>query len=204
MQRDTAPVTAILLAAGLSTRMGRPKPLLPWGGRTLVACQVEALWGASVADVVVVTGHEAGAVTAALEGTGARIAHNSAYAAGRAGSVRAGALAVPDGSDVLVLNVDQPRDAALIRAVLDAHRAAGGLITVPVYEGRRGHPVVFAAALLPALRTVTEATEGLRAVMRAHADAVVEVPVDDPRVLLDINTPDTYRKALEGGLGAEE
>ena len=189
-------VASILLAAGLSTRMGRPKPLLPWDGRTLVEYQVAQLRAAGAAEVIVVTGHEAAAVAEALQGSNARLVHNPSYAAGRAGSVRAGALAAPDGMDVLVLNVDQPRPASVTRALLDAHRAAPGRITVPVYQGRRGHPVIFAASLLPELRRVSDEREGLRDVMRAHARAIHEVPIADPRVLLDVNTPEAHQEAL--------
>ena len=189
-------VTAIVLAAGLSTRMGTPKPLLPWDGRTLVEYQVAQLRAAGIAEVIVVTGHEAGAVERALMSSDARLVHNPAYAAGRAGSVRTGALAAPDGLEVLLLNVDQPRPAGVTRALLDAHRAAPALIAVPVYQGRRGHPALFAASLLRELRRVTDEREGLRAVMRAHAAAVREVPSEDPRVLLDLNTPESYQDAL--------
>jgi molybdenum cofactor cytidylyltransferase len=187
---------AILLAAGLSTRMGRPKPLLPWDGRPLVRFQVEQLLAAGIEDVVVVTGHEAEAVQAALHDVAVRVAYNPEYAAGRAGSVRTGASAVRgDAPFVVILNVDQPRPAELIGALVCGHVASGAAITVPVFEGRRGHPAIFAGALLPELRAVAEETEGLRAVMRRHAADVHEAPVSDPRALLDTNTPEAYQAA---------
>jgi molybdenum cofactor cytidylyltransferase len=190
------PVAALLLAAGLSTRMGRPKPLLPWGEEPLVVYQVRQLAQAGAAPIIVVTGHARAAVEAALRDTGAIPVFNAAYAAGRAGSVRVGARAVPDDTAVLVLGVDQPRPAAVARALIAAYRAGGAAITVPLHAGRRGHPVLFAPWLLPELQAVTEAEEGLRAVLRAHARAVHEHPMDDPRVLLDLNTPEDYREAL--------
>jgi molybdenum cofactor cytidylyltransferase len=183
--------------------MGRPKPLLPWGDGTLVEAQVAALSGAGVDDVVVVTGHEAKAVEEALVGSGARAVFNPAFAAGRATSVRAGAGAVCEGTElIVVLSVDQPRPAELIRAVIEAHRGSGALVTVPRHAHRRGHPVVFAGVLLAELRQVTEEGEGMRAVRRRHADRTHEVDVDDPRALLDVNTPDAYAEALRAfGLG---
>ena len=187
---------AVLLAAGLSTRMGRPKPLLPWDGRTLVEFQVAQLQEGGVEHIIVVTGHEAGAVAAVLDGSGAHVVFNAAYREGRAGSVRAGALAAPADHAIVVLNVDQPRPAAITRELLAAHAAGGASITVPVFAGRRGHPVVFAAALLPELQEVDEATQGLRAVRDAHAADLHEHPVTDPRVLLDVNTPEAYLEAL--------
>lgn len=190
-------IAALLLAAGLSTRMGRPKPLLPWGDRTLVEAQVAMLRDAGADDIVVVTGHEADRIEQVLVGSGARVVFNPRYAEGRATSVRAGAQAIPDGTGcIVVLSVDQPRTADLVRAVIDAHLRAGALITVPRHAGRRGHPVVFAGSLLPELREVTEEGEGMRAVRRRHADRTVEVEVADEQVLLDVNTPDAYAAAL--------
>ncbi|MER3420255.1 MAG: hypothetical protein C4290_06910, partial [Chloroflexota bacterium] len=118
------------------------------------------------------------------------------YAGGRAGSVRVGAAAVREPvTAVLTLNVDQPRPAELIRAIVATHLAGGAAITVPVWAGRRGHPPVFAGTLLPELRAVTEEGEGLRAVRRAHAAETREVDLGDPRVLVDINTPESYHEA---------
>lgn len=189
-------LAAIVLAAGLSTRMGTPKPLLPWDGRTLVEYQVAQLVTAGVSQVIVVTGHAAAEVERALVGSGARVVHNPRYAEGRAGSVRVGAAAVREPvAAVLTLNVDQPRPAELIRAIVSAHLSGNAAVTVPVWSGRRGHPAVFAGALLPELRAVTEEGEGLRAVRRAHAAETREVDFGDPRVLVDINTPESYREA---------
>lgn len=189
-------VAAILLAAGLSTRMGTPKPLLSWDGRTLVEYQVAQLFAAGVAQVIVVTGHAADEVERVLAGSGARVVRNPEYTKGRAGSVRVGAAAVREPvAAVLTLNVDQPRPAELIRALVAAHLTGDAAITVPVWAGQRGHPAVFASALLPELRAVTEEGEGLRAVRRAYAADTREVELGDPRVLIDINTPESYREA---------
>jgi molybdenum cofactor cytidylyltransferase len=196
-------VAALLLAAGLSSRMGRPKPLLPWGGQTLVEFQVGQMKAAGIDDVIVVTGHEAAAVSGALAHSGARVVFNPRFIEGRAGSVRTGAAALGEGVEqIVLLSVDQPRPAAITRALIEAHAMSGALIAVPRYDGRRGHPVVFAGTLLAELRTVDEAGEGLRAVRRAHAGGTIEVEVDDPRALLDVNTPGAYAEALRlFGLG---
>lgn len=190
-------IAAMLLAAGFSSRMGSPKPLLPWDGRTLVEYQVAMLHEAGVTDVVVVTGHAAAVVAAALRETGARVAHNPDYAGGRAGSVRVGARALAANTRlVVVLNVDQPRPAAVTAALIEAHLMGEALITVPAYQGRRGHPIVFDGALVAELCEVTDEHEGLRAVRRAHAARTRELPIADQRILLDLNTPDDYQGAL--------
>ena len=190
-------VAALLFAAGESSRMGTPKPLLDWHGEPLVGHQVRQLRGAGVEDIVVVVGHEAERVRAVAEAAGGRVVVNPDYRSGRASSVRAGAAALGDGTRAVVtLNVDQPRAAALTRRVLDAHFASDALITTPEQGGRRGHPVVFAGALLLELRAVTEEREGLRAVVRGHAHRRRIVPMDDPAIHLEFNTPEEYAAAL--------
>ena len=187
---------AILLAAGESQRMGRPKPLLPWAGTTLIEYQMRQLSEASLDRIIVVLGHAWEQVEPLVGGRGVEVLVNDRYREGRASSVRAGAAAVWDEDKaVLVLAVDQPRPAGLLSRLLDAHRQQGGLVTVPTFEGRRGHPTVYSGALTPELRQVTEESQGLRALARTHASQVREVPVDNPIVLVDINTPEEYERA---------
>lgn len=189
-------VWALLMAAGESSRMRTPKPLLPWLGQPLVTFQIEQLQLAG-ARVLVVVGHEAARVGSLASAAGALVVENPAYREGRAGSIRAGALALPDDARAIVaLNVDQPRPAALIRHVLNRHLAGDDLITTPEQGGRRGHPVIFAGALLDELRAVAEASEGLRAILRRHADERRIVSVDDPAIHLEFNTPAEYEAAL--------
>lgn len=122
---------------------------------------------------------------------------NEAYREGRASSLRAGAAALPDGADpIVVLGIDQPRPREVLAALLSAHREGGAPITVPVAQGRRGHPPVLAGSLLPELRAASEEGQGLRGVIAAHEGEVREVGLSSPIVLLDINTPEEYQEAL--------
>jgi len=190
-------VAALLLAAGESRRMGKPKSLLEWRGQPLLAYQVRQLHQAGVGEVVVVAGHDAGRVRAVAEGAGARVVVNPSYRDGRATSLRVGAEALPpDVETVLILSVDQPRTAAVHRRLIDAHQAAGALITTPLHAGRGGHPILLAGSLLEELRLVTEATEGLRALVRRYDAQRLRVPMDDPSVLLEFNTPAEYAAAV--------
>lgn len=187
---------AILLAAGESTRMGTPKPLLSWGDATLIEYQVRELAAAGIDDIVAVLGHAADAVRPCVPPE-ARVVVNEAYRDGRASSLRTGAGVLPGDADpILVLNVDQPRPRDVLCSLLASHRDGGALITLPVAEGRRGHPPVLAGHLLPELRNASEEARGLRGVIGAHQEAVREADLSAPVVLLDINTPADYRRAL--------
>ena len=193
--------SAILLAAGESTRMGRTKALLPWAGTTLIEYQVRELRAAGVEDVAVVLGHDWLRVREMLASNvqpwHARVVVNEAYREGRASSLRAGAAALPDSADpIVVLSVDQPRPREIVRALLEAHASGGASITIPTFEGRRGHPVVVAGALLAELREASEEAQGLRGVIAAHEASVREVAVDSEQAVLDINTPEEYEAAL--------
>ena len=90
---------------------------------------------------------------------------------------------------------DQPRPATVISRVIEAHLEAGALITSPRFEGRGGHPLIFAASLRAEMEAISEETEGIREVFQAHRQEVNEVPVDDPVVRLDLNTPEDYERA---------
>jgi molybdenum cofactor cytidylyltransferase len=193
--------SAILLAAGESTRMGRPKVLLPWAGTTLLAYQARELHAAGIEDVLIVLGHEARVGTAEIARfrlpQETRIVVNEAYREGRASSLRAGARVLSDAADpIVILGVDQPRPAAVTRALLEAHARGGGSITLPAFEGHRGHPVVLADALLPELREATDEAQGLRGVIAAHEAEVREVAFETAQVLLDLNTPEEYEAAF--------
>lgn len=187
---------AILLAAGASSRMGQAKPLLDWGGCPLVAAQVKVLQAAGCAPVIVVLGARAAAVRRALPPS-ARWTTNIAWREGRAGSIRAGARAVPAYAErIVIASVDQPCSASAVRRTVAALAAnPDAKIAVPRHGGRNGHPPVFAVALLPELRRVSERSEGLRELRRRWRAATIFVEVDDPLVLLNLNTPEDYRRA---------
>ena len=190
---------AILLAAGESRRMGQLKALLPWQGTSLLRHQVNTLLSAGVDQVVVVLGHRADELSPFLEGMQQvtwRI--NPDYLQGKTTSIKAG-LGVLDArsiATILMLNVDQPRNAHTIRSLLDQHRASGGLITIPEYQGKGGHPIFVDASLLEELTNIDEATFGVKAVVRKHREDTTRVPMDHPEVLWDLNTPDQYHEAL--------
>lgn len=189
-------VSAVLTAAGESTRMGRPKPLLPWRGVTLIEYQVESLSTAGVSQIVVVLGHESEAVARSVDKRSAKCVVNEHYRKGRSGSIKVGLAAVDvDADTVLFLGVDQPRTPDLIARVLEAHFCKCALITSPRHNGRGGHPLVFSMSLREELANTTEENQGIREVFRRHDGKVNEVEIDDPMIRLDLNTPDDYARA---------
>ena len=206
-QEERIPVSGVVLAAGESRRMGQLKALLPWGppddptAPPILVAQVRALREAGIGCPRVVLGHEAEQLRAALAAHGClaytEVIVNDDYRLGRSTSVIAGVAACPAGRDLLLINVDQPRPAGLIRRLLAARQSAEALITVPDYAGRPGHPPIFAARLRDELLAVEEATEGLRAVVRRHRTMIQRIPFNDAVVLVNLNTPADYADARQ-------
>src|SRR3954467_176545 len=189
-------IAALLLAAGESTRMGRMKQLVTWDGRPLVAWQAEQLRDGGAGEVVVVLGHRAEEIRAAVP-PWCRVVLNEAYRDGRATSLRAGALALADDTEaLLIINVDQPRPSWLSRRLIEQWRTSRAPIVSPKFPRRFGHPVLLDGTLLPELREVDEATQGLPAVAPHHASDAVAVAVDNEALDYDMNTPEDYEAAL--------
>ena len=196
--QSVAGISAILTAAGESTRMGQPKALLPWGSTTLVEYQIACLAGSGVSDVLVVLGHQADEVTPRVRTTQARFVLNPLYKLGKTTSIKAGLREIDAGADaILLLAVDQPRTTEIISTVIRAHFERGALITSPRFHGRGGHPLIFSASLREELQKISEEREGIREVFRAHRHEVTEVELDDPIVTLDLNTREDYEQAQE-------
>lgn len=186
-------VAAIVLAAGRSSRMGGCNKLLEVvDDRPLVAHAVDAALASRCDPVIVVTGHAADGVTAALGDRPVRLAHAADWAEGLSASLRAGLRAVPDACDgVLVALGDMPAvPAASMDRLLDAFRPVEGqAIVVPMAEGRRGNPVVWARRYFDDLMAV-RGDKGGRDLLRLYAHEVCTVDLDDGGVLVDVDTPD--------------
>ncbi|MDE2683071.1 MAG: nucleotidyltransferase family protein [Chloroflexota bacterium] len=208
--------SAILLAAGVSRRMGALKALLDWHGRPLIMHQIVALRAAGADEVVVVLGHRAdelqarvGANSDVYAAGNVRCVINTRYAEGKTTSIKTGLRGISTNPEhagpILMLNVDQPRSVNVIRAVLAAHADSSALITIPTCGGKGGHPIAISRALYPELLEITEATQGMRAVTQRHKNATQRVELNAPELLWDVNTPEQYRAALaESGSADQE
>jgi molybdenum cofactor cytidylyltransferase len=186
-------VAAVVLAAGRGTRMGGANKLAsPLDGEPLLRRVVASAFASSLRPVVVVTGHEPERAKAVLDGLDVSFVHNPDYAEGISTSLATGIKALPeDVAAAAVLLGDMPRVSPdLIDRLAQAlNPEAGGLIAVPVREGRRGNPVVWSRRFFPELITL-EGDVGARHLIGANAEAVVEVPVDDDDAFIDVDTRD--------------
>ena len=193
-------VTAVVLAAGTSSRMGSNKLLADIGGKPMVRHTVAALQKASIDQIVVVTGRDSDHVIAALQGLPVICVHNPDFAHGLSTSLRRGLEVVPEDSDaVLVCLGDMPLvdDAVASRLIAAFSPAEHRSICVPVHQGMRGNPVLWGRAHLQALMDVT-GDRGGKTLIEQRADEVVEVEMPDRAVLTDIDTPEALDDVRSG------
>jgi molybdenum cofactor cytidylyltransferase len=186
--------------------MGKFKQLMPYRGRTFVEACVETLLASTADDVVVVVGHRAGEVAAAIARFPVRTAVNAEFAAGMSSSVKAGVRAIPEGAadGLMIALCDQPHvPVAVFDAVLDAYRLTGARIVVPTIAGDSGHPVVFDLSLRDEILSV-DPSQGLRAVTYAYRGERLRVPVDTLSVIDDIDTPEDYERLAAGAAGPDD
>ena len=190
-------ICALVLAAGQSRRMGTPKLLLPLQGRPLLVHVVDELLCSPVDEVLVVVGEEGGPIRDALAGRRVRFV-TSAHAGGEMlGSVRCGFSAIRDEcAAVLVALGDQPGVTAdVVDALVHAFRTTGRGIVVPTHQNRRGHPLLLAMHYRDEILAGYE-NVGLRGLLGAHPEDVLEVEVATPGVLEDIDAPEDYRRTI--------
>ncbi|HEV2705316.1 MAG TPA: nucleotidyltransferase family protein [Pyrinomonadaceae bacterium] len=187
-------VAAVLLAAGRSRRMGAFKPLLPFGERTVAQACVEHLLAGGVSEIVVVAGHRAAELRAALAQMPVSFALNEMAESEMGVSIARGVERVSEqASAVLVALVDQPAVAPeTVREILDARLRTLARLIIPVWEGRGGHPVLVDLAFRAELLAL-DAARGLRALFDARRSEVLRLPVSSPFVARDMDTWDDYR-----------
>jgi molybdenum cofactor cytidylyltransferase len=198
---DNRNVTAIILAAGRSTRMGGPNKLLAeLGGKKLVRIAAEQAVASKATEVIVVTGHQGDLVEQALAGLKVKFVRNPDFAGGLAGSMKAGIAAVAADADGAVICLgDMPLiDARLIDRLIESFAPdRGNLIVVPVADGRRGNPVLWSRRFFAELMTL-DGDIGARHLIGKHGEAVAEVPVEGDSAFLDIDTPQALDAARRG------
>jgi molybdenum cofactor cytidylyltransferase len=191
-------ITAILLAAGESRRMGYPKPLLRIDGESFVS-RTSALALGVASRIVIVLGAHANRIRPAIaSGAGVVIVENPDFAkGGQLSSLKVGlAEAIDRGADTIIVHLaDHPRvSPSTFRALVDEYVKTARPIVVSRYRGRRGHPVIFDRTVFAELIAAPE-DQGARAVVNADPRRVLYVDVEDPGVVLDLDTPADLAKA---------
>jgi molybdenum cofactor cytidylyltransferase len=196
------PLAAIILAGGESRRMGVPKALLPYRGRTFVEHLLEVTRHPRVGVTRIVVGAHANEIREKLSAHAVEIVVNADWAKGQLSSIQAGIRSLPDGGNdgMILAPVDHPIvSAALVAQLIREFDSSGKAIVLPTFHGRRGHPLIFRASLYPELLQASPEV-GARQVVWAHADEVREVPTEEEGVVLNINDP----AALERALGSSD
>jgi molybdenum cofactor cytidylyltransferase len=188
-------IWAVVLAAGESRRMGAPKLLLPFDAKTVIEAVLESVKASPVEGILVVVGAEAAAVKEKAEKYGALIAVNPDYRAGMLSSVQCGFRQLPPEAEAaLVFLADQPRiKPGVAEALVEAFRRSGRGLVVPVYDQRRGHPLLISSRYKADVESL-DPDIGLRQLLDRHAGDIREVAVDDPAILRDVDTPEDYVK----------
>jgi molybdenum cofactor cytidylyltransferase len=183
----------IILAAGSSTRMGRPKALLPLGDSTFLARLIETFY-ACCEPVIVVLGGDADAVRAALAGSPVVAVFNPDHQLGMLSSLQAGLTQMPAGAPGAVFTlVDHPRlKVETLQAVLQHFEQSGAEVVIPRHGGKRGHPVAISRRVADELLAMPKSGSP-KDVIRGRRAATVFVDLDDPAIVEDIDTPGDYK-----------
>jgi molybdenum cofactor cytidylyltransferase len=200
MMKDISPrIGLVLLAAGESSRLGTPKQLLVFQGRTLLRRAAEEAVASGCHPVVIVLGAYADRLTREIVDLPVLVAHNVAWRTGMGGSIRTGIEALTEAGHavdgVVIAVCDQPFcDASVIHRLLEGHARGEQRIVTASYAGGYGVPVLFDATLVPELLAL-DGPEGARRVIESHRDSILSVSFDAGAV--DIDTPEDLTR-LEG------
>lgn len=190
-------ISAIILAAGQSRRMGQPKMLLPWGNRTVLEQVVATFLKAGVEEIVIVTGAEQKQVEKAIVGYPVRAAHNSDYATGEMlSSLQCGLRELPAETQASLIGLgDQPQvRGESIRSICDAYLHRPSELIVPSFQMRRGHPWLIARTLWEEILALRP-PKTPRDFLNHHAGDILYINMATSTILADLDTPEDYRKS---------
>ena len=188
---------AIILAAGESRRMGQPKQLLPFGGKTMLECVIDAFDSPRVDEIRVVLGYKAGEIAAKIAHTGCKIVRNERYEQGMFTSIQAGLRALPKNARLVLIAVcDQPRlKRSTVELLIEKFETEHRKILIPSYNGRQGHPPALRAEFAKEILAMAPSLT-LKHFYAEHADDITRLVVEDEGSLVDIDDRETYEREL--------
>ncbi len=191
-------ISAVVLAAGTSSRMGEPKQLLKVGTTTLLEAVLEKVTSSNVDEVIVVLGSSANRVLRRTALGKSRVVLNKEFRTGMSGSLKAGVKAVsPESDAVLVVLADQPLlSEKTLNSMIETYVRTRSPIIAPRFHRRRGNPILFDRSLFLELQSLT-GDRGAKSVVERHPDLLLEVPVEDEGVVFDIDTKEDYKKVRD-------
>ena len=189
-------ISAIVLAAGRSTRMGRNKLILPLDGKPVLQRVLDALKHSKVDETVVVLGGGADEVRRSVDLEGTKVVVNRRYSEGMSASIKAGLARMDRSADAAIIVLgDQPfLSAAVVDSLIKAFLTEGAPVVLPVYMGKRRNPVLFARSVFPEIMRI-RGDRGAKSVVESHGDNILEVKVEDAGVAMDVDTPSDYERA---------
>jgi molybdenum cofactor cytidylyltransferase len=192
-------LAAVILSGGASRRMGSPKALLSYQGRPFLEHLLDVARHPKIGVRRVVLGADAGPIVNEVNLAPDEVVVNDEWEKGQLSSIQAALRSLPPNTDgIVLLLIDHPLiSSGLVGELIDSFYKSRKSIVVPVYEGRRGHPVIFSAALYEDLMKAPLET-GARSVVWAHAGEVQVVQTNEEGCVLNLNDPDTLQKALRG------
>lgn len=195
--REQVFVSAVLLAAGQATRMGKLKQLLPFRGKTLVEWALAPLIHPAISEVVAVVGYQSEEVTRFLTPYSVKIVRNEHYSEGMGSSIQRGLQEIdPRAGAVIIALGDQPGiSPSVVTQLVEAYKTSDRRIVIPVSSGHRGHPVLFDLSLKQEMLAASLKI-GLREVVRAHPEEILELAVETEGILQDVDTPEDYVRIL--------
>jgi molybdenum cofactor cytidylyltransferase len=192
-------LAAVILSGGASSRMGSPKALLAYQGRPFLEHLLEVTSHRQIGTRRVVLGAHAEPIANAVQLKPHEVVVNEDWEKGQLTSIQAAIRSLPPGTDgVLVCLIDHPLiSATLVQELIESFYKSGKPVVLPLYQGRRGHPVIFSSTLYDELLHAPLET-GARAVVWAHSGEVEEMRTNEEGCVLNLNDPDTLQKALGG------
>lgn len=196
-------IYSVILAAGESSRMGSPKPLLKIKDKTFLEHLIETIHDAGIKQKIVILGHEAEKIVQSINSEKiqkdfrVKFIINEDYKRGQLSSIQTAIKSLPKTAEaIMICPIDRPLiSSELIKKLIEAYSKSKPPIVIPIFDAKRGHPIIFSSSLFPELMRAP-LDVGARAVVWAHHNEVVEVPTEEEAILLNIDTPELYEKYI--------